>query len=63
MILYLPLLILKEYISQHKHQKEFFDLKERHDIKELDVETPNKNFCTKNFIMDVFVFILAIIWL
>ena len=27
---------LKEYISQYKHQKEIFDLKERHDINELD---------------------------
>ena len=31
---------LKEYIAQYKHQKEFFDLKERHDIDELDLETP-----------------------
>ena len=42
---------LKEYISQYKHQKEIFNLK----------ETPNKNFFTNNFIMDVFVFIIAII--
>ena len=52
---------LKEYISQYKHQKEIFDLKERHAINELDLETPRKNFFTNNFIMDVFVFIIAII--
>ena len=52
---------LKEYISQYKQQKEIFDLKERHDINELDLETPNKNFLTNNFIVDVFMFIIAII--
>ena len=45
---------LKEYISQYKHKEEFFfDLKERHDINELDLETPNKNFSNNNFIIDV----------
>ena len=52
---------LKEYISLHKQQKEIFDLKERYDINELDLETSNKNFFTNNFIMDVFVFIITII--
>ena len=52
---------LKEYISQYKHQKEIFDLKERNDINKLDIETPNKNFFTNNFIMDVLMFIIAII--
>ena len=33
---------LKEYISQYKHQKIFFYLKEGQDINELDLETPNK---------------------
>ena len=51
---------LNKYISQYKHQKEI-DLKERHDINELDLETSNKNFFTNNFIVDVFVFIIAII--
>ena len=32
--------ILKEYIAQYKHEKEIFDLKERYDIDELDLETP-----------------------
>ena len=63
MTLYLQLLKHeKEYISQYKHKKEIFDLKEWHDINELDLETPNKNFFTNNFIMDVFVFIMAIIF-
>ena len=52
---------LKEYISQYKHQKEIFDLKERHDIDELDLDTPNKDVFTNNFLVDVFVFIIAII--
>ena len=36
-------------------------MKERHDINELDLETPDKNFFTDKFIMDVFVIIIAII--
>ena len=36
-------------------------MKERHDIDELDLETPYKSFFTNNFIMDVFVFIIATI--
>ena len=42
-------------------RKKFFDLKERHDIEELDLDTPYKNFFTNNFIVDIFVFIIAII--
>ena len=30
---------LKGYISQHKHQKDIFYVKERHDINKLDLET------------------------
>ena len=52
---------LKNYISQYKQEKEIFDLKERHDIDELEIETPNKNFFTNNFVIDIFVFIIAII--
>ena len=53
---------LKDYISQYKHQKEIFDLKERHDdINKLDLETPNKNFFTNNFIVDVFIFMIAVV--
>ena len=36
---------LKDYIAQYKHEKEIFDLKERHEIDELDLETSYK----KNF--------------
>ena len=36
-------------------------MKERHDIDELEIEFPNKNFFTNNFIIDIFVFIIAII--
>ena len=33
---------LKDYIAQYKHAKEIFDLKERHDIDKLDLETSYK---------------------
>ena len=36
-------------------------MKERHDTDELDLETSYKNFFTNNFIVDIFVFIIAII--
>ena len=36
-------LTLKEYISQYKCDKEIFDLKERHDIDELEKEFAKKN--------------------
>ena len=35
-------LTLKEYIAQYKQDKEIFDLKERHDIDELETEFANK---------------------
>ena len=37
-------LTLKEYIAQYKHVKEIFDLKERHDIDELE-----KRVCKQKF--------------
>ena len=52
---------LKEYIAQYKHEKDSFDLKEKHDIGELDIEFANKNFFTNNFIIDTFVFIIVIV--
>ena len=52
---------LKEYITKYKHEKEIIDLKERHDIEELEIEFPNKSFFTNNFIIDIFVFLIAII--
>ena len=52
---------LKDYIAWYKHEKEIFDLKEKHDIDKLDLETPYKNFFTNNIILDIFVFIITII--
>ena len=54
-------LTLKEYINQYNHDSEISDLKERDDIDELDIEFANKNFFTNNFIVDIFVFVIAII--
>ena len=34
-------LTLKEYINKYKYDSEIFDLKERHDIDELDIEFAN----------------------
>ena len=34
--------MLKDYIAQYKHEKEIFDLKERHDIDELDLKISYK---------------------
>ena len=51
----------KDYIAQYRHEKEIFDLKERHDIDESELETSYKNFFTNNFIVDIFIFIIAII--
>ena len=51
---------LKNYIAQYKQEKEFFYLKEGHDIDELEIEIPNKNFFTNNFIIDIFIFIFII---
>ena len=54
-------LTLKAYIAQYKHDKEIFDLKERHDIDELETEFVSKNFFTNNFIIDVFLLVIATI--
>ena len=54
-------LTLKEYISHYKQKKVIFDLKERHDIYEIDIDSPNKNFFTNNFIIDIFIFTIPII--
>ena len=52
---------LKDNITQYKHEKGIFDLKERHDIDKLEKETSYKNVFTNNFIVDIFLFIIAII--
>ena len=44
---------LKEYIAQYKHEKEIFDLKERHDIDTSEIEFLNKNFFTNNFVTEI----------
>ena len=49
---------LKNFIQQYKRKKEIFDLHERHVTTDL---TTNKNFFSNNYIMDVFLFITAII--
>ena len=36
-------------------------MKERHDIDDIDIEFPNKNFFTNIFIVDIFIFRVAII--
>ena len=38
---------LKEYIAQYKYDQEIFDLKERHDIDELETEFASKKFLNK----------------
>ena len=53
-------LTLKEYIAQYKHDKEIFDLKERHDIDELEKEFANKNFFNSQ-VVKIFKFIVAIL--
>ena len=53
-------LTLKEYISQYKHDKEIFDLKEKHDIEELEKEFANKNFFNSK-IVKIFKFMVTII--
>ena len=53
-------LTLKKYIAQYKCDKEIFDLKERHDIDELENEFTNKNFFNSK-IVKIFKFVVAII--
>ena len=53
-------LTLKEYIAQYKQDKEIFDLKERHDIDELEKEFGTKNFFNSH-IVKIFKFVVAII--
>ena len=53
-------LTLKEYIAQHKLDKEIFELKERHDIDELENKFTNKNFFNSK-IVKIFKFMVAII--
>ena len=50
--------ILKDFIHQHNYKKEFFDLKERHDTTDL---ITSKNLFSNNYIVDIFLFITAVI--
>ena len=49
---------LKELINSYTNHKEIFDLQERHSSMELNA---NKNFFSDNYIIDIFMFISAII--
>ena len=49
---------LKDFLYQYTCKKKFFDLQERHDNTSL---TNNKNFLSDNHVIDVFLFIAAII--
>ena len=55
---------LKEFIHSYTNNKEIFDLQERHDSTELELNT-NKNFFSDNYIVNIFLFITVIIpyWL
>ena len=53
-------LMLKEYIAQYKLDKEIFDLKEWHDIDELENKFTYKNFFNSK-IVKIFKFMVAII--
>ena len=49
---------LKEFIHRSTNDKVIFDLQERHDSTELNTK---KNFFSDNYIVDIFLFITAII--
>ena len=51
---------LKDFINRYAKHKEISDLQERHENTTLNI---NKNFFSDNYIMDIFVFISAIILL
>ena len=50
---------LKDFIHQYNQKKEIFDLTKRH--YNMDENLPNKNFFSNKFIVDVFLFVAAII--
>ena len=49
---------LKDFMHHYKNRKEIFDLNEMHDATDL---TTNKNFFSNNYIVDIFLFITAVI--
>ena len=50
---------LKDFMHRYTHNKDIFYLDERHVT--IDLETTNKIFSSNNYIMDIFLFITAII--
>ena len=50
---------LKDFIHPYNHKKEIFDLTKRHD--NMDENLPNKKFFLNSFVMDVFLYVAAII--
>ena len=51
---------LQECFHGYTNNKEIFDLQERHESTELELNT-NKNFFSDNYIIDIFLFITVII--
>ena len=49
---------LKDFTYQYNSKKETFDLNKRHGITD---QTTNKNFFTNNYIVDIFLFITAVL--
>ena len=50
---------LKDFVHQYCHKKEISDFQERHNDNISDL--PNKNFFLNNYIVDIFLFVTAII--
>ena len=53
-------LTLKEYVNQYKHDLEIFDLKERHDIEEIEKRKCENNFFNSQ-VVKIFKFVVAIL--
>ena len=51
--------IRKDFIHQYKCKKENFDLEER--LTSTDIKLPTKHFFSSNFVLDIFLFVAAII--
>ena len=51
--------MLKDFIHQYKHKKEIFDLQEKH-VNNDDLAS-NKNFLFNNYVIDIFLFVIALI--
>ena len=51
---------LKHFINSYIKHKEIFDLQEKYDSDSMKLHT-NKNFFSDNYIVDIFMFVLAVI--